>query len=111
MVKPGPVFSSTARYNVDITRLLKTGGLGHLSAVLSNEHPFVSATSDFRLERVSKGIVMTSNAGTKTRKQVNFLGIASCCLLLCLLIAGWINSDVVFTFGELLTEVSKNKYA
>ena len=53
---------------------------------------------------------MTSNAGSITQKQVTILVIASCSLLFSLLIAGWINSNVAFTFGEFLTEVSKNKF-
>ena len=123
MVKSGQMFSSTARSNIDNTRLLKTRRLGHSSAVLSRcgisfstggnapalsaERRFVSATSDFRLERVVKGIVMTSNVGSRTQKQVTFLVITSYFLLLSFLIASWINSDVAFKFREFFTEVSK----
>lgn len=47
---------------------------------------------------------MTTNAGTKTRKRVILFVVVSCCLVLPLLIAGWINTDVAYTFRELLTK-------
>ena len=125
---PRSTFSLIYRYNIAqqlaVTSILQACGGGDRELIgfigygrswvtwskslsLGNEQHFVSATSDFWLERVVKGILMASNAGTKTMKQVRlFVVVASCSLL----IAAWINSDVAFTFGEFLAEVSKNKF-